>query len=257
MRKHLLFHLKKESSAEDAMEELLNLGIQHPYVVEEDHATQVGGWGDETWLLAHFRHVDRVEILSDEIDWKEQWDKFAPQYNEIDLSQFGGKGPALKLKPGPGFGNLSHPTTRLMLRLMAPFVAGRWVVDIGCGSGILTCAAILMGAKRAIGLDIDEDALKHARENAHLNEVSEKILFARKLESAPPERPLVLMNMIFAEQVAAWEAQIPLHNIPLDMISSGILKSQRKKYLSYLSRLDLKATDSAQEDGWLAFSLQK
>ncbi len=78
----------------------------------------------------------------------------------------------LLLKPGPGFGDLSHPTTSLMLKLMklnlASMQAGA-VLDVGSGSGILALAASLLGSGDVAGIDIDREANRHARKNARLN----------------------------------------------------------------------------------------
>ena len=72
--------------------------------------------------------------------WDQQWELFAPQFKEgkahIDLTDYG-VCKTLQLYPGPGFGDLSHPTTRLVLQLMKPHLQQRLAIDIGCGSGIL------------------------------------------------------------------------------------------------------------------------
>jgi ribosomal protein L11 methyltransferase len=79
----------------------------------------------------------------------------------------------LRLDPGVAFGTGSHPTTRLCLHwLDATMRGGEHVLDYGCGSGILTIAAIKLGAARAVGVDIDPLALTASRENARLNRVA-------------------------------------------------------------------------------------
>jgi len=79
------------------------------------------------------------------------------------------------LDPGAAFGTGSHPTTRLCLRWLETVltVAGRHaVLDYGSGSGILAIAALKLGAARAVGVDIDEQAIETARANARLNETA-------------------------------------------------------------------------------------
>ena len=79
----------------------------------------------------------------------------------------------LILDPGLAFGTGSHPTTRLCLRWLEQRVAGgETVLDYGCGSGILTIAALKLGAGRAVGVDIDSDAVAIAVENARRNGVA-------------------------------------------------------------------------------------
>ena len=107
-----------------------------------------------------------------QVDWENQGALFAENFKDgkahIDLQRFGTPA-TLKLYPGPGFGDLSHPTTNLMLELMQGALTGQIALDIGCGSGILSLAALLMGAKKAYGVDIDAEALLHAEKNADLN----------------------------------------------------------------------------------------
>src|SRR3990172_3771542 len=83
----------------------------------------------------------KKEGWMNEINWMEQWEQFAPNFHDgyahIDLSRFGAETP-VRLKPGPGFGDLSHPTTRIMLELVGKRLKKRPLIDIGSGSGILT-----------------------------------------------------------------------------------------------------------------------
>jgi len=83
----------------------------------------------------------------------------------------------LVLDPGLAFGTGSHPTTRLCLRWLERSIAGgETVLDYGCGSGILAIAALKLGARRAVGVDIDPDAVATARANARRNDVAGEFL---------------------------------------------------------------------------------
>jgi ribosomal protein L11 methyltransferase len=82
----------------------------------------------------------------------------------------------LSLDPGMAFGTAQHPTTRGSLRLLDPLVSpGERIADIGAGSGILSIAAALLGARRVIAVEMDSWSCAAARENALLNHVADRV----------------------------------------------------------------------------------
>ena len=174
------------------------------------------------------------------IDWDEQWALHAPNFQDgyVCVKPYG-----LRLKPGPGFGDLSHPTTRLMLDMM-PNKIDMPVVDIGCGSGVLSLAAHFAGAPKVYGIDIDDGAIKHAKRNAELNAAN--VFFGKTLPEIP-KHCLVLMNMISSEQAIAWHAQKKLHPHVEKMIVSGIFV-QQEEYASYGQLVEKRELE-----GWLGF----
>lgn len=187
------------------------------------------------------------------ISWENQWELFAPNFKDgkarIDLSSL----PPVYLFAGPGFGDGSHPTTQLMLKAMEKYVPGKTVVDIGCGSGILSFGAAHMGAGKIYGIDIEQDALAHAEKNKALNLHPEKITFSRSLP-AFSEPVIVLMNMIPAEQLMAWQAQPHLSNTPKIVLTSGILDEKRDEYLAWASSQGWSLIGEASLGPWLQFS---
>ena len=129
------------------------------------------------------------------------------------------------MKPGPGFGDLSHPTTNLMLKLMPNYVKGKDVIDIGCGSGVLSIAAYLMGARSVRGIDICPEAVTHAQENAQLNRCD--ISFSTE-PLTRINNNLILINMISSEQRPVWEG-IETCDASL-CIASGFLEEENLPY---------------------------
>lgn len=179
-----------------------------------------------------------------QIDWNKQWELYAPNFRGgfLCVEPYG-----FRLKPGPGFGDLSHPTTRLMLSLM-PDKISLPVVDIGCGSGVLSLAAWFAGAPKVYGIDRDEGAIEHARVNAKLNHAD---IFFGKVLPEIPKRCLVLMNMISSEQRVAWEAHKNLHPYVEMMVVSGI-PIEEKGALPYETLVEVEELE-----GWLGFKYEK
>ena len=262
MRMHYLYQVKEDSTVEETLLELTPY-LEDIYEMQDPEGENalIGGYADDPLpnLLHHCVLIESASV--EEIDWTAQWATFATDFRDglahIDLPIPGA--PQLLLKPGGGFGDLSHPTTRLVLSLMSTRVANKTVFDIGCGSGILTIAAILLGADKAIGIDIDKDALKHSMENAALNTVSERALFTEDIspELLPKEPYVILMNMIASEQLAAWPAHPALHSLPATLITSGILTAAKKTYLDQAKQWGWTLLEEKSEGEWSAFVFSK
>jgi ribosomal protein L11 methyltransferase len=82
------------------------------------------------------------------------------------------------IQPGQGFGTGSHRTTQALLRWIEA-EPGERVLDVGCGSGVLAIAALALGARAAIGLDVDGDAIANADENRRHNAVGARLALVR------------------------------------------------------------------------------
>ncbi len=158
------------------------------------------------------------------IDWNQQWALHAPNFREGFAHVTLKKNLSFKMVPGPGFGDLSHPTTRLMLAMLPEKIEGT-VIDVGCGSGVLSLAAKLLGANDVMGVDIDDKAIEHAKENAKLNSLD--CFFGKTLPKVP-KNPLILMNMISSEQKVAWKS---LPNFEAyTLITSGYPKNEKEPH---------------------------
>jgi ribosomal protein L11 methyltransferase len=160
------------------------------------------------------------------------------------------------LDPGLAFGTGSHPTTRLCLRwLDSNLLGGESVLDYGCGSGILAIAALKLGAARAVGVDVDAQAVTASRDNAIANKI-ENVSFYLPNAAHKNTYDLVVANILtnplrlLAPLLA--DATRPGGQIVL----SGILEAQAQDVMNiYQQWFELNAPIF--EDGWSCLSGRK
>lgn len=115
-------------------------------------------------------------------NWKQYWHTFSigdlyikPTWEE-ETEEMNGH-PVLSIDPGTAFGTGSHETTRMVIRQLQKYVRKDCeVLDVGCGSGILSVVALKYGAKHALGTDLDPNAITASEENAQQNGISGKQL---------------------------------------------------------------------------------
>lgn len=152
-------------------------------------------------------------------DWERAWmDQFAPMQfgrrtfivpwnQELPDAAKTDDATIVRLDPGLAFGTGTHATTALCLEWLDSLdLAGKDVLDFGCGSGILAIAALKLGARHAVGVDNDPQALTASLDNAQRNEVSER--FDVFEPAAEPQRtyPVVVANIL----ASALDALAPL-----------------------------------------------
>jgi ribosomal protein L11 methyltransferase len=229
--KNYLFQMIDGYALEEIEKELQKKGLQDTYIIQDDATGETFVGGRSRKKIRSSKTLLIEEKAS--VNWEDQWALFAEDFKEgkahINLSPFGVE-KTLLLLPGAGFGDLSHPTTHLMLEMMTGRVEGQTIVDIGTGSGILTLAGVLLGANYGVGIDIDNEAIKHAKENAKLNSLTMLTKFSKKLpQKTLPTKSVFLMNMILPEQR---EFNPPfLNKYASTWIVSGILTGQKNEYL--------------------------
>jgi ribosomal protein L11 methyltransferase len=157
------------------------------------------------------------------------------------------------LDPGLAFGTGSHPTTRLCLRWLDQNLrGGESVLDYGCGSGILAIAALKLGAARAVGVDVDKQAVIASRDNATANRVG-NVQFHLPDDAPQDKYDLVVANILtnplrlLAPLLAGATRQGG------QIVLSGILEAQAQSVMDiYQHWFDL--TPPIFEDGWSCLS---
>jgi len=172
---------------------------------------------------------------------------------------------AIILDPGMAFGTGLHPTTRLCLRAMEEYLkAGEAVVDLGCGSGILSIAAVLLGAGEVRALDSDPLAVENTRENLARNEILDRVrvqtgslpLLLDENQSDRKADVLVanIYAIVLAELLDSGLTQAIRPGGTL--ILSGIMKHQVETLQTKCEAYGAKILERRQEGDWIALILQ-
>jgi ribosomal protein L11 methyltransferase len=137
------------------------------------------------------------------------------------------------------------------------------VIDVGCGSGILSIAAIKLGAKTALGVDIDEGSVRNARENADANGVGEELLLEvgsvaeiQRGEFAFQKAPLVLANILAPVIVRLFDDGLAdLIEAGGTIILSGILQEQEARVVAAAQARGLALNERRQMGDWVALTM--
>lgn len=198
----------------------------------------------------------KMDALEDK-DWVREWmDQFQPV-------QFGNRlwvvpswitppeadGINLMLDPGLAFGTGDHPTTALCLTWLAEHnLTGKQLVDFGCGSGILACAAAKLGAAQVIGTDIDPQALRASAQNAAQNRVSLDLYLPEAMPSISAD--VVIANILFNPLLSLAEQLVSMVKTDGLLVMSGILIEQAAPLIAHYQELGMKLVSKNEQGDW-------
>ena len=229
---------------------------------------------DQNWMEAWKQHYNPILIGKNLVivpAWME-----SPEPDRV----------AIKIDPGMAFGTGTHPTTQLCLELMEREIldirdsknenkdtanasrisnSGSQVIDVGCGSGILSIAAIKLGAARALGVDIDPGSIVNARENANTNHVGDELILdvgsVREIldgKFAFSRAPLVVANILAPVIIRLFEAGLAdLIEENGAIILSGILQEQAQGVMDAGQAKGLKMIERRQMGDWVAVTMSR
>ena len=215
-----------------------------------------------------------LENLRDE-DWENNWKQYykpmeigqrllvIPQWEQVDP----GQRVPLILDPGLTFGTGSHATTRLCLTALEKTVAqGDRVLDLGCGSGILSIAALRLGASQALAVDIDDKCLDVAYENAALNGIGKDRYTVRVgdvLSDGSLRRELegsydIVVANIVADVIIALAPLVPSMLRPGGtFLCSGIIDDRAEEVRAALEAVGWTVLETQSADGWFAYTCRR
>lgn len=161
--------------------------------------------------------------------------------------------------PKMSFGTGHHQTTRLMIRhLFEQEMAGRTVLDVGCGTGVLSIVALGLGSESVVAVDIDEWAVENCTDNCALNGVADKVAtLVGTIESVPEQKFDVILANI--------NLNILLHDLPHYrsrlveggvLLMSGFLESDVATLVAAAEAQGLSLMTTKESDGWVAASFR-
>jgi ribosomal protein L11 methyltransferase len=212
--------------------------------------------------------VTLTEVHED--DWAHAWKKYYKptkvseritviptweEYEATDQDEI-----IIELDPGMAFGTGTHPTTVLCLQAMEDTVqAGDKVIDVGCGSGVLSVAAAKLGAEQVLALDLDQVAVKITEENVKVNGVQNKIRVKQNnlLDHLDLEVDLIVAN-ILAEVILRFTADA-YHLLKKGgyFICSGIIAAKKAEVTDALLREGFTIEETLFMEDWVAFIAKK
>ncbi|MEO8356440.1 MAG: 50S ribosomal protein L11 methyltransferase [Chloroflexota bacterium] len=209
---------------------------------------------DQNWMEAWKQHYKPI-LIGKRIVIVPAW-LDSPEPNRV----------AIKIDPGMAFGTGTHPTTQLCLALMEKVFDRQTpstVIDVGCGSGILSIAAIRLGAVMAVGVDIDAESVRNARANADTNGVGEELIFGvgsineiREGKFTFDTAPLVVANILAPVIVRLFDAGLAdLIQADGAIILSGILQEQEQRVVEAGQAKGLEMSERKQMGDWVALTM--
>lgn len=240
----------------------------HIYIPETENAMEAISFLKERYNAENIPCQVDSETVNDS-DWNENWKKYffateigsklaiCPSWEKYDNKE--GR-VVLSIDPGAAFGTGTHATTSLCLNVLENYVkAGDKVLDVGCGSGILAIAAALLGAENCLGVDIDTQAVKVAKENALINSVQDRVVFEKgDLTKTVSGKYNIVCANIVADAIMFLSGSIkPFLEKNAIYIVSGIIDIRAQEVKDCLLRLGFKIIEEHIKDNWYAFVLKE
>lgn len=205
----------------------------------------------EDWETSWQKYYHSVQI-SDQLKIVPIWEK------DENLQEKNKK--IIYLDPGMAFGTGTHPTTKLSLLALEDYLHPEdTVIDVGCGSGVLSIASCLLGAKSVLALDIDPLAVRSAKINRSLNYLEDCMTVKQNdlLKNIPLQANVIvaniLMNVILPLVDQAWHC-LRENGI---FIATGILNEQQEKVISALEQRGFHMIEAKTSDPWVCLIAKK
>lgn len=239
----------------------------HIYIDPEDNIGEAVQFLRERLTAENIAHtIDQSNVKED--DWLNNWRKFFKPMEVgekllINPSWYTDTDPKgrlmMNIDPGLAFGTGKHETTRLCMEALERYVkGGEKVLDVGCGSGILGIAAVMLGAQSAFGVDIDEMAVRTANENAVVNRVDDQFtaIAGDLVDKVEGKYEIVVANIV-ADAIIALSAHVGgFMTDDAVYITSGIIDTRADDVKAAVCQ-DFDIIEENTYHGWYCFVLKK
>ena len=253
---------------EDLLKKDRTKSIIHVYISPEENPAEAISFLKERFEAVGIENTITAANCAEE-DWINNWKKYfkpIPVGNRLLVRPMwedeyeAGDRVVLHLEPGLAFGTGTHETTSLCIRLMEDYLApGEKVLDVGCGSGILSIAGALLGALEVLGVEIDPDAVAIAGENIALNHV-ERIASAQygDLTKGIDFQADVIVANLMADLVVTLSKDVARHLLPGGRyISSGILVEKMPEVVDAMRALGFAIMEVKEDGMWCAIMAKR
>lgn len=245
-----------------------SISLIHIYISECDNALESLEFLKERFTAENITfEIDNKGV--DDKDWNENWKKYfhtsevgeklviVPSWENYDNKD---NRVVLNIDPGAAFGTGTHATTSLCLSLLENYIDfDTDMLDIGTGSGILSIASVLLGAKSAIGIDIDAQSIKTAKENAQINKIGDKCEFivGDLTDKISGKYNVICANIVADVIIRLFEDVDKFLNDNGVFIISGIIDIRKDDVLTAAKEKGFIVSKECYKDNWCAFVLEK
>ena len=240
----------------------------HVYISPEESPLEAVAYLRERLTAAGIQHeIDQSACVKEE--WENNWKQYfhtmeigdrlviKPKWEHYDNIN---NKTVLSIEPGLAFGSGTHETTRLCLETLEPYITpDTTVLDIGCGSGILSIAALLLGAKQATAVDIDALAVKTARENGLENGFDAPIyqVYCGNLADRVTGKFDVVVANIVADVIILFCKDVArFMNDGGVFITSGIIDTRESDVLDAFQQNGFHVRARHTKNGWVCFECE-